>query len=52
VRLAQPTNVDTVVIDGRILRRGNKFIALERGKVVADAKEALAGLKTRAKWPG
>jgi len=51
VQLAEPTNVDTVVVDGRILRRGNKFIALDHEKVIKDAMNSLAGLKSRAKWP-
>jgi 5-methylthioadenosine/S-adenosylhomocysteine deaminase len=50
VMLAQPHNVDTVVVDGRILRRGGKFTALDQDKVIAEASEAVAGLKARAKW--
>jgi hypothetical protein len=48
--LAQPANVDTVVVDGRILRRGGKFTALDEEKVVREAADAAAGLKARAKW--
>ena len=51
VSLAQPTNVDTVIVDGRILRQSNKFTALDHGKVVHEAREAAAALRTRAKWP-
>jgi cytosine/adenosine deaminase-related metal-dependent hydrolase len=51
VSLAQPTNVDTVIVDGRILRRGGKFATLDHAKVVKDAQEAAAGLRARAKWP-
>jgi 5-methylthioadenosine/S-adenosylhomocysteine deaminase len=50
VMLAQPHNVDTVVVDGRILRRGGKFTALDQDKVIADAAQSVAGLKARAKW--
>ncbi len=50
VMLAQPSNVDTVVVDGRILRRNGKFTALDEAKVIAEATEACAGLKARAKW--
>ncbi len=50
VQLAQPANVDTVVIDGRILRRNNRFAALDEDKVVQEAAEAAEGLKARAKW--
>jgi cytosine/adenosine deaminase-related metal-dependent hydrolase len=50
VLLAQPSNVDTVVVDGRILRRNGKFTALDQEKVIAEAAQAAAGLKARAKW--
>ena len=51
VALAQPINIDTVVVDGRILRRGNKFTAMDHAKVVADAMQSVAALQTKAKWP-
>ena len=51
VSLAQPANVDTVVVDGRILRRGGKFTALDHAKVVREAREAAAALQKRAAWP-
>jgi cytosine/adenosine deaminase-related metal-dependent hydrolase len=51
VQLARPTNVDTVVVDGRILRRGGQFTALDQAMALRDAMDSLAGLKTRAKWP-
>ena len=50
VTMAQPGNVDTVVVDGRILRRQGAFTALDYDKLVRDASDALAHLKTRAKW--
>jgi cytosine/adenosine deaminase-related metal-dependent hydrolase len=51
VQLAEPSNVDTVVVDGRILRRKNQFTALDHEKVIREASDAVAGLKARAKWP-
>jgi 5-methylthioadenosine/S-adenosylhomocysteine deaminase len=51
VSLAQPSNVDTVIVDGRILRQSGKFTALDHGKVVQDAKGAAAALRTQASWP-
>src|SRR5947209_1702480 len=48
VSLAQPSNVDTVAVDGRILRRGGRFVALDQAAVVKEAAEALAGLRARA----
>ncbi len=37
VEAAEPSNVDTVVIDGRILKRGGRFTTLEPEQIVADA---------------
>jgi len=51
VQLAQPSDVDTVVVDGRILRSKGQFTALDYENVVHEAGEAVAGLQTRAKWP-
>jgi cytosine/adenosine deaminase-related metal-dependent hydrolase len=51
VSLAQPNNVDTVIVDGRILRQGGKFTALDHAKVIREAQEAAAGLRAKAKWP-
>jgi 5-methylthioadenosine/S-adenosylhomocysteine deaminase len=51
VSLAQPGNVDTVIVDGRVLRQGGKFTALDHAKVVKDAQAAAAVLRGRAKWP-
>jgi cytosine/adenosine deaminase-related metal-dependent hydrolase len=51
VSLGQPNNVDTVIVDGRVLRQGGKFTALDHSQVVRDAKEAAAMLRTKAKWP-
>jgi 5-methylthioadenosine/S-adenosylhomocysteine deaminase len=46
----EPENVDTVVIDGRVLKRGGKLVAIDAHKVVAEARVALAGVRERAKW--
>ena len=51
VQLAQPNNIDTVVVDGRILRRSGRFTALDQAKMMGEVTETLAKLKTRAKWP-
>jgi len=45
-----PENVDTVVVDGRILKRGGKLVAIDAPKVVAEARAALAGVRERTKW--
>jgi cytosine/adenosine deaminase-related metal-dependent hydrolase len=51
VSLAQPGNVETVIVDGRILRQSGKFTQLDHGKIVRDAREAAAALRSKAKWP-
>src|SRR4029077_3835077 len=51
VSLAQPTNVDTVIVDGRILRQSGKFAALDHAKVVREAQQAAAALRAKAAWP-
>ena len=50
VQLAQPSDIDTVVVDGRILRRKGAFTALDYGKLMADAGQSLTALKARANW--
>ena len=50
VMMAQPSNVDTVVVDGRILRRNGQFTALDQEKVIRDATQTAEELKARAKW--
>jgi cytosine/adenosine deaminase-related metal-dependent hydrolase len=51
VDLAQPGNVDTVIVDGRILRRSGKFTALDHARVVREAREAALALRAKAGWP-
>jgi 5-methylthioadenosine/S-adenosylhomocysteine deaminase len=50
VSFAQPSNIDTVVIDGRILRRGGAFTALDHAEVLKEAAECAASLRARANW--
>jgi cytosine/adenosine deaminase-related metal-dependent hydrolase len=45
-----PENVDTVVVDGRILKRKGKLVAIDTHQVVAEARTALAGVRARTKW--
>jgi 5-methylthioadenosine/S-adenosylhomocysteine deaminase len=51
VSLAQTGNIDTVIVDGRILRQSGKFAALDHAKVVREAQEAALALRARANWP-
>jgi cytosine/adenosine deaminase-related metal-dependent hydrolase len=48
VRSAQPYNVDTVVVDGRILKRHRQMTAVDPAQVVQAATESLATLKRKA----
>jgi cytosine/adenosine deaminase-related metal-dependent hydrolase len=48
VFLAQPANVDIVVVDGRILRRKSQFTALDQAQVAREAAETIAALRSRA----
>jgi cytosine/adenosine deaminase-related metal-dependent hydrolase len=51
VSLAMPANVDTVIVDGRVLRRGGAFTAFDHARIVAEAREAAVGLRQKAGWP-
>jgi cytosine/adenosine deaminase-related metal-dependent hydrolase len=51
VSRAQPRNIDTVIVDGRILRRGGTFTALDHAAVVREAHEAALAVRGRAGWP-
>lgn len=45
---AQPGNVDTVVVDGRILLRGGKFTALDIEQTIRNAKRSALRLRGEA----
>ncbi|MGH8648023.1 MAG: amidohydrolase family protein, partial [Burkholderiales bacterium] len=50
VEAAQPSNVDTVVVDGRILKRHGRLTAVNVEQVVSEASAALTALRKRANW--
>ena len=50
VTAAEPANVDTVVVDGRILKRNGKLTAVNVDEVVRDAAAANVALRKRANW--
>jgi len=50
VEAAQPSNVDTVMVDGRILKRGGKLMAIDTERIADEASAALAALRKRAGW--
>ena len=41
VQSAQPSNVDTVMIDGRVLKRGGRLTAIDADRVVDEANAAM-----------
>jgi cytosine/adenosine deaminase-related metal-dependent hydrolase len=50
VQLAQPSDVDLTMVDGRVLYRQGRFTALDHEQVAHDAAQSLAALKAQAKW--
>jgi 5-methylthioadenosine/S-adenosylhomocysteine deaminase len=50
VEAAQPANVDTVMVDGRILKRRGKLTAVDVEQVVNEARSALTAVRKRANW--
>jgi cytosine/adenosine deaminase-related metal-dependent hydrolase len=50
VEAAQPANVDTVIVDGRVLKRGGELVDADVAGIVADARVALARVRQHANW--
>ncbi len=50
VEAAQPANVDTVMVDGRILKRGGKLAAIDVEQTLSEASAAHAAVRKRAGW--
>jgi cytosine/adenosine deaminase-related metal-dependent hydrolase len=50
VEAAQPLNVTTVIVDGRLLKRDGELTGLDTEIVNDEAAAALADLRTRASW--
>ena len=50
VEAAQPANVDTVIIDGRVLKRGGRLTGLPVGEIVGAAERASTGVRRRSGW--
>jgi cytosine/adenosine deaminase-related metal-dependent hydrolase len=49
VTAAQPGNVDTVIADGRVLKRDGRLTVLDAGQIGRDARQALAGVAARSR---
>jgi cytosine/adenosine deaminase-related metal-dependent hydrolase len=50
VDAAQPANVDTVMVDGRILKRHGKLTAIDVGQLVKEVSAASKSVRARAGW--
>ena len=50
VTAAQPSNVDLVMVDGRILKRGGKLTGINVAQVTREAAAANEALRKRAGW--
>jgi cytosine/adenosine deaminase-related metal-dependent hydrolase len=50
VESAQAGNVDTVIVDGRILKRGGKLTAVAVEQVIEDAGASFDSVRKRANW--
>lgn len=50
VEAAQPSNVDMVVVDGRILKRNGQLTALNVEQVIREARDSQVAVCRRAKW--
>ncbi|HEY8519102.1 MAG TPA: amidohydrolase family protein [Gammaproteobacteria bacterium] len=50
VEAAQPANVDTVLVDGRIVKRGGRLTQLDVDRIVDEAAEAHVAVRRRAGW--
>jgi cytosine/adenosine deaminase-related metal-dependent hydrolase len=50
VEAAQPSNVDTVVVDGRILKRRGRLTVINTAQLVGEASTALAAVRKRGNW--
>lgn len=44
---AEPSNVDTVMVDGRVLVRGGRFTTLDATRVAREAGESMRALAER-----
>jgi cytosine/adenosine deaminase-related metal-dependent hydrolase len=50
VEAAQPANVDTVMIDGRVVKRGGRLTSLDVGDIVDAAARASTAVRRRSGW--
>jgi cytosine/adenosine deaminase-related metal-dependent hydrolase len=48
---AQTEDVDTVVCDGRILKRGGRIVGVDTSRIMREAAESIVRLRAAAGWP-
>jgi cytosine/adenosine deaminase-related metal-dependent hydrolase len=45
-----PQNVDTVIVDGRILKRGGKLVGVDPNQIHAESRESINRIMAAAGW--
>jgi 5-methylthioadenosine/S-adenosylhomocysteine deaminase len=50
IESAQAENVDTVLVDGRLLKRGGRLTGLSIDRILGDAESSLEAMRKRANW--
>jgi len=48
VQSANPSNVDTVMIDGRVLKRGGKLVGIDTARIIREANETAIRVRAEA----
>jgi cytosine/adenosine deaminase-related metal-dependent hydrolase len=51
VQSATPANVDTVLVDGRIVKRGGRLVAYDVDRIVRNAKASSLRIRREAGGP-
>jgi cytosine/adenosine deaminase-related metal-dependent hydrolase len=45
-----PHNVDTVIVDGRVLKRGGKLVGIDPGQIATESRESVTRMLATAGW--
>ena len=49
VEAAQPANIDTVIVDGRMLKRGGAMVGVDVADVFRGARQSIANIGERTR---